>query len=43
MDFLAQDIQVRMIKGQHWQNAKFIFEGCDLYALSLFIFLDIYL
>jgi len=31
-----------MAKGQHWQNARFVFEGCDLYVLSLFIFLSIY-
>ena len=31
-----------MAKGQHWQNARFIFEGYDLHVLSLFIFLAIY-
>jgi hypothetical protein len=30
-----------MIKGQHWQNARFDFEGCDFHALSYFIFLDL--
>ena len=28
-----------MAKGQHWQNLRFDFEGCDFHALSLFIFL----
>jgi hypothetical protein len=28
-----------MIKGQHWQIARFDFEGCDFHALSYFIFL----
>jgi len=28
-----------MAKGQHWQNARFYFEGCDFHALSFFIFL----
>ena len=28
-----------MAKGQHWQNARFDFEGCDFHDLSLFIFL----
>jgi len=32
-----------MDEGQHWQNARFVFEGCDLHALSLVIFLSIYL
>jgi hypothetical protein len=30
-----------MTKGQHWQNARFDFEGCDFHALCLFIFLDL--
>jgi hypothetical protein len=28
-----------MAKGQHWQNARFDFEGCDFHDISLFIFL----
>ena len=36
---VAPDIQVRMAKGQHWQIARFDFEGCDFHALSYFIFL----
>jgi hypothetical protein len=39
---LAQDIQVGMAEGQHWQNTRFVFECCDFHALSLFIFLAIY-
>jgi hypothetical protein len=30
-----------MTKGQHWQNARFDFKGCDFHALCLFIFLDL--
>ena len=37
---IDQDIQVGMDEGQHWQNARFIFEGCDFHALCLFIFLS---
>ena len=37
--FLAPDIQVGMAEGQHWQIARFDFEGCDFHALSYFIFL----
>jgi hypothetical protein len=40
---VAQDIQVGMVKGQHWQNARFDFKGCDFHALSFFIFLAIYM
>jgi len=29
-----------MAKGQHWQNARFDFAGCDFNALCPFIFLD---
>jgi hypothetical protein len=36
---LAQDIQVGMPKGQHWQIARFDFEGCNFHALPYFIFL----
>jgi hypothetical protein len=42
MDFEARDIQVGMVEGQHQQNARFDFEGCDFHALSIFIFLAIY-
>jgi hypothetical protein len=28
-----------MTKGQHWQIARFDFEGCDFHALPYFIFL----
>jgi hypothetical protein len=28
-----------MDKGQHWQIARFDFEGCDCHALPYFIFL----
>jgi hypothetical protein len=30
-----------MAKGQHWQNARFDFEGCDFHALYLFIVLTL--
>jgi hypothetical protein len=30
-----------MDKGQHWQNVRFDFEGCDFHDLSLFIFLSL--
>jgi len=41
---IAQDIQVGMDKGQHWQNARFVFEGCNFHALSFFfIFFPIYI
>jgi hypothetical protein len=30
---------VGMAKGQHWQIARFDFEGCDFHALPYFIFL----
>jgi hypothetical protein len=36
---VAQDIQVGMDKGQHWQIARFDFEGCDFHTLPYFIFL----
>ena len=42
---VAPDIQVRMDKGQHWQIARFDFEGCDFHALIFFsclIFLERY-
>jgi len=29
-----------MAKGQHWQNARFEFAGCDFHDLSFFIFLQ---
>jgi hypothetical protein len=35
------DIQFGMDKGQHWQNARFDFEGCDFHALCIYIFLDL--
>jgi len=28
-----------MTEGQHWQIARFDFEGCDFHALPYFIFL----
>jgi hypothetical protein len=31
-----------MIKGQHWQNARFDFAGSDFHDLSLFIFLALH-
>jgi 4-hydroxy-L-threonine phosphate dehydrogenase PdxA len=31
-----------MAKGQHWQNERFEFAGCDFHDLSLFIFLALY-
>jgi hypothetical protein len=37
--FVAPDIQVGMAEGQHWQIARFDFEGCDFHALPYFIFL----
>jgi hypothetical protein len=40
--FVAQDIQIGMVEGQHWQNMRFDFEDCDLLALSPFVFLAIY-
>ena len=37
---VAPDIQVGMVEGQHWQIARFDFEGCDFHALLiLFSFL----
>jgi hypothetical protein len=30
-----------MTKGQHLQNARFDFEGCDFHALCICIFLDL--
>jgi len=36
---VAPDIQVGMDEGQHWQIARFDFEGCDFHALPYFIFL----
>jgi hypothetical protein len=36
---LRFDFQVGMAKGQHWQIARFDFEGCDFHALPYFIFL----
>jgi hypothetical protein len=43
MNFVAQDIQVEMAEVQHWQNARFDFEGFYFHSLSLFIFLALYL
>jgi hypothetical protein len=37
---VAPDIQVVMAEGQHWQIARFDFEGCDFHALPYFIFLS---
>jgi hypothetical protein len=37
---IAPDIQVGMAEGQHWQIARFNFEGCDFHALPYFIFLS---
>jgi hypothetical protein len=37
----APGIEFWMTKGQHWQNARFDFKGCDFHALCLFIFLDL--
>jgi len=31
-----------MAKGQHLQNARFDFAGCDFHDLSLFIFLALH-
>jgi hypothetical protein len=28
-----------MVEGQHWQIARFDFEGCDFHALPYFILL----
>jgi len=36
---IAQDIQVEMTEGQHWQNVRFDFEGGDFHALSFLFFL----
>jgi hypothetical protein len=36
---VAPDIQVGMVEGQHWQIARFDFEGYDFHALPYFIFL----
>jgi hypothetical protein len=36
---VAPDIQVGIAEGQHWQIARFDFEGCDFHALPYFIFL----
>jgi hypothetical protein len=36
---MAPDIEFLMAKGQHWQIARFDFEGCDFHALPYFIFL----
>jgi hypothetical protein len=42
--FVAHDIQVGMVEGQHWQIARFDFEGCDFHVLPFFfIFLALYL
>ena len=38
---VAQDIQVGMAKGQHWQIARFDFEGCDFHALPFLILLSL--
>ena len=35
---VAPDSQVGIVEGQHWQIARFDFEGCDFYALPYFIF-----
>ena len=40
---VALDIQVGMTEGQHWQIARFDFEGCDCHDLSFFIFLALHL
>ena len=37
--FVGPDIQVGMAEGQHWQIARFDFEGCDFHALPYFILL----
>jgi hypothetical protein len=34
---VAPDIQVGIAEGQHWQIARFDFEGCDFHALPYFI------
>jgi hypothetical protein len=39
LDSVAPDIQVGIAEGQHWQIAKFDFEGYDFHALPYFIFL----
>jgi len=39
---VAPDIKFLMAKGQHWQNERFNFAGCDFHDLSLFIFLALY-
>jgi len=36
---VAPDIKFWMTKGQHCQNARFDFAGCDFYDLSPFVFL----
>ena len=36
---LELDIQVGMAEGQHWQIARFDFEGCDFHVLPYFILL----
>jgi hypothetical protein len=36
---VAPDIQVGIAEGQHWQIARFDFEGCYFHALSYFILL----
>jgi hypothetical protein len=30
-----------MAEGQHWQIARFDFEGCDFHALPYFLALDV--
>jgi hypothetical protein len=37
--YVDPDIQVGMAEGQHWQIARFDFEGCDFHALPYFILL----
>jgi hypothetical protein len=43
MDFYSSRyIQVGMIEGQNWQNARLVFESCDFHALFSSFFLVIY-
>jgi hypothetical protein len=37
--FVAPDIQVEMVEGQHWQIARFGFEGYYFHAPLYLIFL----
>jgi hypothetical protein len=43
MDFSSLRYSSRNGQRQYWKNARFVFEGCDFHAFSLFIFLTIYL